>query len=288
MTGERHRAFQKAVRILMAAVIAVTVAGCQQGSPNDVAETGSSEPSSPSTPLTFEIDVTTPHPSQDPTVLPSTAELSTLVDDGQSGSEMERPHWLRDATFENEYAKILHELEYETLMILVQAAETRLFHKEEAPTFEELKSPLLKYNMEQRLDPWQMIYENDPGWLLEPSELLYAVNMYEPSLELSRDDEDKVRLNFKTFGHSYQPYTVSRHMEIELLRSGESWRIGDIKSRAAQYAFTKEDAEHILMSINENLSYVGDDETHYLFQDELGRGYVFHKQNGYYTAIDNT
>ncbi|RJE86105.1 hypothetical protein D3P07_18650 [Paenibacillus sp. 1011MAR3C5] len=287
MTGEGHQALQKVARLLIAAAFAITMTGCQKEAPSYTTEEGSSEPSALSTPLTFQIDTATQGPSPLATATPEPLltgeEQLTLVDDEQSGSEPEQPHWLRDITFENEYATILHQLEYETLMILAKAAEIRFANKEEAPSFEALKSELLKYNAEQRLDPWQTIYENDPGWLLEPSELLFAVNMYEPSLELSRDDDEKVRLNFKTFGQSFQSHTVSRHVEIELLRSGENWRIGDIKSRAAEYAFTKEDAEHIMMTSVGHASYVGDDDTHYFFQDGEGFEYVFHKQNGYFT-----
>lgn len=279
MTRERHRALRKTGGLLAAAILALIIAGCQKGTPNLAAEEGSPEPSPLTSPLTFQMDASTQSPS-----VQSEAPLQIVE---QPGSEPERPHWLRDATYENEYAAILHQLEYETLMILSQAAEKGFSNKDEAPSFEELRKELLKYNAEQRLDPWQTIYENDPGWLLEPGELLYAVNMYEPSLELSRDDEDKVRLSFKTYGQDYQEYTVSRHMEIELLRSGENWRIGDIKSRAAEYAFAKEDAEHILMNANENIQYIGDDELHYLFQDDLGQQYVFHKKHGYYSAPEN-
>lgn len=279
MTRERHRALRKTGGLLAAAILALIIAGCQKGTPNLAAEEGSPEPSPLTSPLTFQMDASTQSPS-----VQSEVPLQIVE---QPGSEPERPHWLRDATYENEYAAILHQLEYETLMILSQAAEKGFSNKDEAPSFEELRKELLKYNAEQRLDPWQTIYENDPGWLLEPGELLYAVNMYEPSLELSRDDEDKVRLSFKTYGQDYQEYTVSRHMEIELLRSGENWRIGDIKSRAAEYAFAKEDAEHILMNANENIQYIGDDELHYLFQDDLGQQYVFHKKHGFYSAPEN-
>ncbi|RJX37316.1 hypothetical protein D3P09_23475 [Paenibacillus pinisoli] len=282
MTREGHRALSRAELLIAAAILAMVIAGCQKGTPNLAAEEGSPEPSPLTTPITFQIDASTQSPSSEEAL----SEEPLLID-GQPENEPERPHWLRDAAYENEYASILHQLEYETLMILSQAAEKRFANKDEAPSFEELRKELLKYNAEQRLDPWQTIYENDPGWLLEPSELLYAVNMYEPSLELSRDDEDKVRLSFKTYGQDYQEHTVSRHMEIELLRSGESWRIGDIKSRTAEYAFAKEDAEHILTSANEYIQYIGDDETHYLFQDEQGQPYVFHKKHGYYTKPDN-
>jgi len=278
MTRERHRA----LRLLAAAILAMIIAGCQKGTPNLAAEEGSPGPSPPTTPLTLQIDAST----QSPPSAATQSETSLLIDD-QPENEPERPHWLRDATYENEYAAILHQLEYETLKILSQAAEKRFANKDEAPSFEELRKELLKYNAEQRLDPWQTIYENDPGWLLEPSELLYAVNMYEPSLELSRDDEDTVRLSFKTYGQDYQEYTVSRHMEIELLRSGENWQIGDIKSRASEFAFAKEDAEHIMMRAFENVNYIGDDETHFLFQDKQGQSYVFHKKHGYYSTPEN-
>lgn len=282
MTRERHRALRKTGGLLAAAILALIIAGCQKGTPNLAAEEGSPEPSPPTTPLTFQIDAST----QVPPSAAAQSEAPLLIED-QPENELEGPHWLHDATYENEYAAILHQLEYETLKILSQAAEKRFANTDEAPSFEELRKELLKYNAEQRLDPWQTIYENDPGWLLEPSELLYAVNMYEPSLELSKDDEDKVRLSFKTYGQDYREYTVSRHMEIELLRAGESWRIGDIKSRAAEYAFAREDAEHILMNANENIWYIGDDEVHYFFQDDLGQQYAFHKKHGYYTKPDN-
>ncbi|MFF2890322.1 hypothetical protein [Paenibacillus sp. NPDC057967] len=289
MTRERHRALHRTAGLLAVAILAIMIAGCQKGTPNQAAVEGS--PSPLSTPLTFQIDNATQSPSEPATASPAPTlteeELPTLVDDEQTGSEPERPHWLRDAAYENEYATILHQLEYETLMVLVRAAELKFANKEEAPSFEELRPELLKYNAEQRLDPWQTIYEHNPGWLLEPNDLLYAVNMYEPSLELSRDDDDKVRLSFKTFGHSYQEYTVSRHMEIELLRSGENWQIGDIKSRASEFAFAKEDAEHIMMRAFENVNYIGDDETHFLFQDDQGQPYVFHKKHGYYSTPEN-
>lgn len=290
MATVKNRAFGHAAMLIAALAIVFTMAGCQMGSPNNDGTEGTPEPLlSESEPISFEIDAATREPSEVvlETPLPSStaAELSIKAAvDEYSDSELEHPHWLRDAKFDNEYAAILHQLEYETLMILVGAAETGFDDKEAMPRFDELKSELLRYNIEQRLDPWQYIYENNPGWLMEPRELLYAVNMYEPSLEISRDDEDKVRLNFKTFGQSHQPHVVSRHMEIELIRSEESWRIGDMKSRAAEYAFTKEDAEHILLTDLNQVSSIGDDEDYFLFQDEEGREYKFHKRNGYYSS----
>ncbi|WP_248565444.1 hypothetical protein [Paenibacillus sp. L3-i20] len=98
------------------------------------------------------------------------------------------------------------------------------------PTFDELMPELLKYNSEQMAVSWKTTYEQNPGWLMEPYGLVYAILMYEPSLNVLEKSEDHVTLEFSTYMQVPDPDSIvsSRIMTVDLMRSDEQWKIDSV------------------------------------------------------------
>lgn len=196
------------------------------------------------------------------------------------------------APLENEYAVIFNKLEVETLILMAVAADKRVMKvdKESYPSFEEFKPELLKYNSEQALEPWTYVYEQSPGWLLEPYDLLYAHRMVESSLAVTEKEADRIKLAFKVYGnqHSFKLYgnqkvttPTSKLITVTMVRVDEGWKVDSIQAEAVAHAFTKEEVDAIMAKVLPDGEYQGEDEKYYYYLAEQNE-YVFDKENGYY------
>lgn len=192
------------------------------------------------------------------------------------------------APLENEYAVIFNKLEVETLIIMAVAADKRVMteNKESYPSFEELKPELLKYNSEQALEPWAYIYEKSTGWLLEPSDLLYAHRMVESSLVVTELESGQVKLEFKIYGHFKGTTPSSKLMTVTMLQEDRNWKVELIQAEPVAYAFSKEEVAAIMAKGLRGSEYQGEDEKYYYYSADHN-DYVFDKENGYYAlAMD--
>lgn len=219
--------------------------------------------------------------SMSATAAPS-PHLSTTEPSPQAVSQ-EMPSWLKEAKFENQYAQILHQLESNTLMALIAAVYEKVEDSPDPaymPTFEDIKPALLAYNTKNNIASWQTVIENDPGWLLEPRDLLFAINMYEPSLKVVKESESGAVIAFKTYGGVLHPQVSSHGVTVELLLKDGDWLIDKMIAEPQSFAFSKEEVDDIMSYNVTGAQYNSHDEEYFYYEDGKGRLFRFDKKKG--------
>lgn len=157
--------------------------------------------------------------------------------------------------------------------------------KEPAPTFAELKGELLNYNSERALQHWEAMYEQSPGWILEPQGLVFAGehSMLASSFTVEPQVDGKVVLGFKTFGNL--TYTQAHHVHYTLARrENGDWFIDALQVSPLLNGFNREEALEAAKSELGKVTLTHEDQMYYYFKADQSENdmYVFHKKDGYF------
>ncbi|CAN7727496.1 hypothetical protein [Paenibacillus sp. LjRoot56] len=178
----------------------------------------------------------------------------------------------------------IRDLEEKTLSVMGVAEKKAI--KENAPTFEELIPELLKYNTENAIKRWEDMYNNDPGWIMEPRGLIYAHkhSMYEPSFRLNQVTNGKIIIFFKTYGNP--TYSRAEQVKYTLVKTNiDDWRIDSLEATPLDNTFSLVEVKEIMAYEIESAEYVKEDDIYYYFkatnQKQSNQDYVFHKKDGY-------
>ncbi|RTE09147.1 hypothetical protein [Paenibacillus whitsoniae] len=182
-----------------------------------------------------------------------------------------------------ELIAVLRNLERTNLEIMAVAEKKAM--KEPAPTFAELKGELLNYNSERALQHWETMYEQSPGWILEPQGLVFAGehSMLASSFTVEPQVDGKVVLGFKTFGNL--TYTQAHYVHYTLAqRENGDWFIDALQVSLLLNSFNREEALEAAKSELGKVTLTHEDEMYYYFKADQSENdmYVFHKKDGYF------
>ncbi|GGA18551.1 hypothetical protein GCM10008018_72950 [Paenibacillus marchantiophytorum] len=162
-----------------------------------------------------------------------------------------------------QFISIIRDLENKNLAIMAVAQQKAL--NQEAPDFQVLKSKLLLYNSEKATKHWEVMYDKEPGWILEPKGLVFAGkhSMLESSFKVEQVVDGKVNLTFKTYGDSQ--YSRSHHIAYTLIgKNGTDWIIDSIQATTLVNAFNQDEATEAMTSEFGEVKFVKEDDTYYL------------------------